>query len=146
MREVKDLLWTWLLPDVRRNIDRQVWTRSGGKWIIFDSKNRIVDLAGKIGLLIDSGKIESAKYWNKDPSAICVYSLDRDKEKTWDILKELGAGTDRVWEYDYAWDKNIQNPVNFIYSWSSKIRTILQSYGLAGTLQLIKEVLKPKQD
>lgn len=39
---------------------------------------------------------------------------------------------------DYAWDKNIQNPVNFIYSWSSKFGTIMQSYGVAGTLQLIK--------
>jgi len=146
MYEVRDMLWTWLLPDIRRNMDRQEWIKNGGKWIIFDKKNRIVTLAGRLGPLIDSGEIESAKYWNKDPSAICVYSLDRDKEKTWDILRGLGAGKDRVWEYDYAWDKNISNPAVFIYSWFSKFRTILQSYGVAGTLQLIKEVLKPKQD
>ena len=146
MHKVKDMLWTWLLPDVQRNIDRQEWTRNGGKWIIFDKKNSIVALAERLGPLIDSGEIESAKYWNKDPSAICVYSLHRDKEKTWDILRELGAGKNRVWEYDYAWDKNIQNPIDFLYSWSSKFRTILQSYGVAGTLQLIKEVLKSKRD
>src|SRR5512139_1027294 len=145
MHEVKDILWTWLLHDAERDINREEWIRYGGKWIIFDKKDRIVALAEKLRLLIDSGKIQSAKYWNEDPSAICVYSLDRDKEKVWDILKGLGAGNDKVWEYDYAWDKNIQNPVNFIYSWFSKIRTILQSYGLAGTLRLIKEILKPRQ-
>ncbi|MEJ2684104.1 MAG: hypothetical protein P8Z71_06890 [Candidatus Sulfobium sp.] len=145
MREVKDMLWTWLLPDAEREINRGEWVRHGGKWIIFDSKERLTGLAEKMGPLIDSGEIESAKYWNKDPSAICVYSLDRDKDKTWDILKKLGAGNSKVWEYDYAWDKNIQNPVNFMYSWFSKFRTILQSYGLVGTLELIREILKPKQ-
>jgi hypothetical protein len=144
MREVKDMLWTWLLPDSREDMDREEWLRHGGKWIIFDKKDRIVILAEKLRPLIDSGEIESAKYWNKDPSAICVYSLDREKERIWNILEELGAGNDKVWEYDYAWNKNIQNPVNFMYSWCSKIRTILQSYGLAGTFRLIKEVLKPK--
>lgn len=139
------MLWTWLLPDAEREINRGEWVRHGGKWIIFDSKERLTGLAEKMGPLIDSGEIESAKYWNKDPSAICVYSLDRDKDKTWDILKKLGAGNSKVWEYDYAWDKNIQNPVNFMYSWFSKFRTILQSYGLVGTLELIREILKPKQ-
>jgi hypothetical protein len=146
MHEVKDMLWTWLLPDAKREINREEWIRQGGKWIIFDSKARIMNLAEKLAPSIDSGEIESAKYWNKDPGAICVYSLDRDKNKIWDILKKLGAGNNKVWEYDYAWDKNIQNPVNFMYSWFSKFRTILQSYGLIGTLQLIKEILKPKQD
>ena len=146
MREVKDLLWTWLLPDAAREVNREEWMRHGGKWIIFDRKDAIVELAEKLGPLIDSDEIESAKYWNKDPGAICVYSLDRNKGKIWDILRELGAGNDKVWEYDYAWDKNIQNPINFMYSWFSKIKTILQSYGLAGTLRLIKEILRPRQD
>jgi hypothetical protein len=146
MHKVKDILWTRLLPDAAREINREEWIRHGGKWIIFDSRERIINLAEKLGPTIDSGEIESAKYWNKDPSAICVYSLDRDKDKIWDILKKIGTGNDKVWEYDYAWDKNIQNPVNFMYSWFSKFRTILQSYGLVGTLQLIREILKPKQD
>jgi hypothetical protein len=146
MHEVKDMLWTGLLPDAGREIIREEWIRHGGKWILFDSKARIIDLAEKLAPTIDSGEIESAKYWNKDPGAICVYSLDRDKDRTWDILRKLGAGNNKVWEYDYAWGKNIRNPVNFMYSWFSKFRTILQSYGLVGTLQLIKEILKPKQD
>ncbi len=145
MHEVKDMLWTWLLPDTRREIDREEWMRHGGKWIIFDRKDRIAALSEKLRPLIDSGEIESAKYWNEDPSAICVYSLDREKERVWEILRGLGAGNDKVWEYDYAWDKNIQSPVNFMYSWFSKFRTIFQSYGLAGTLRLIKEVLRPRQ-
>jgi hypothetical protein len=143
MREVKDMLWTRLLPDAERITDREEWIRYGGKWIIFDRKDNIEILAEKLGLLIDSGRIQGAKYWNEDPSAICVYSLDRDREEIWNILKGLGAGNDKVWEYDYAWDKNILNPINFAYSWFSKLRTILQSYGLAGTLRLIKEILKP---
>lgn len=144
MRTAKDLLWTWLIPDTAREVDRENWLRHGGKWIIFDRKEKIVDLAERLGPLIDSGEIESAKYWNEDPSAICVYSLDTDREKTWEILKRLGAAGSKVWEYDYAWDKNISKPLDFAFSWFSKFRTILQSYGLCGTVELIREVLKPK--
>lgn len=144
MRRYKDKLWTWLLPNAPKDIDKKEWMRHGGKWIIFDRKVRIVKLAKKLEPYIDSGEIESAKYWNGDPCAINVYSLDRDKEKTWKILERLGAGDSKVWEYDYAWDKNIRNPSDFMYSWLSKFRTILQSYGPIGTLRLIKEILKPK--
>jgi hypothetical protein len=115
---------------------------SGGKWIIFDGREKIVKLSDNLAPFIDSGEIKSAKYWNGDPSAINVYSLDRDKDKTWRILKKLGARDCRVWEYDYAWDKNIKNPFNFIYSWSSKFRTILKSYGIKGTLDLIRDLFK----
>ncbi len=143
MQKMKDMLWTWLMPEVQRIEDREEWLRHGGKWIIFDRKDKILDLAQKLESFIDSGEIKSAKYWNKDPSAICVYSLDKDREKTLKIIKDIGAGNARVWEYDYAWDKNIRDPVSFIYSWGSKFRTILLSYGISGTLQLIKEILKP---
>lgn len=139
------MLWTRLLPDTPKGIDDEKWMRHGGKWIIFDRKDRIVKLAKKLGPYIDSGEIKGAKYWNRDPSAINVYSLDIDKKRTWDILEGLGARGSRVWEYDYAWDKNVQNPFDFMYSWFSKLRTILQSYGLTGTLTLIREVLKPKR-
>lgn len=145
MHMIKDLLWTRLLPDIQRDIDKEAWIRHGGKWIIFDKKDRIEKLVEKLGPFIDSGEIESAKYWNKDPGAICVYSLDKNKEKTWEILKKLVTKDKKVWEYDYAWDKNIQNPFDFMYSWFSKFRTIFQSYGLIGTLELIREILKPKQ-
>lgn len=142
MRLVTDLLWTRLLPDTQHVIDPEAWFRHGGKWIIFDRKEPILRLAERLGPYIDSGEIDGAKYWNRDPGAICVYSLDRDREKTFEILRRLGAGTDRVWEYDYAWDKNIRSPITFLYSWYSKLSTILRSYGIFGTLRLIREVLR----
>lgn len=146
MYKTTNILWTRLLPDDPVKLDRQEWIQHGGKWIIFDRKDRIMALSEKLVPLIDSGEIQSAKYWNKDPSAICVYSLDRDREKVWDILRKLGAGDTKVWEYDYATGKNLQNPVTFLYSWFSKFRTIIQSYGVAGTIQLINELLKSEED
>ncbi len=145
MHKMKDLLWTWLLPDIPRDAERQEWIRHGGKWIIFDKKDRLETLGERLGPFIDSGEIESAKYWNKDPGAICVYSLDKDRAKVWGILKELGAGDRKVWEYDYAMDKNLLEPLTFVYSWCSKFSTILRSYGIIGTLQLIREFLKPRK-
>jgi hypothetical protein len=132
------------MPDVRTSINEDEWIRHGGKWIIFDRREKIVRLADDLGPFIDSGEIQSAKYWKKDPSAICVYSLDRDREKVWEILTRFGTWDVRVWEYDYAFEKNIRNPVNFMYSWFSKFRTILQSYGVVGTLLLIREILRPR--
>ena len=140
----KDMLWTWLLPDTSRAADAGEWMKHGGKWIIFDRKDAILRLAEGLRSPIDAGEVASAKYWNKDPSAICVYSLDRNRGKVLDILESLGAGKKRVWEYDYAMDKNLQDPIVFIYSWTSKFRTILQSYGIAGTLRLVRELLKPR--
>jgi len=145
MHKIKDLLWTWLLPDVPRDIDIKEWEKHGGKWIIFDNKKNLMELGEKLGPFIDSREIESAKYWNEDPGAICVYSLDRDRGKTWEILKSLGAGRRRVWEYDYAWDKNIKDPIAFTYSWFSKFRTIFQSYGIAGSMRLLREIMLPKE-
>lgn len=143
MHKAKDMLWTWCLPDIPREVDRLNWMKHGGKWIIFDSRDRLVELAGKLGPFIDNGEIESAKYWNEDPGAICVYSLDSERGRTLDILKQLGAGHKRVWEYDYALGKNLQDPLTFVYSWFSKFRTILQSYGVKGSLRLIREILIP---
>jgi hypothetical protein len=145
MRQTEDEIWTWLSPDVPREIDRAAWTRSGGKWIIFDDRDRIKDLAGKLAPFIDTGKIESAKYWNGDPSAINVYSLDRDRWATRKILKDLGAKYVLVWEYDYALDKNLRSPFTFAYSWFSKFRTILRSRGIAGSLGLLREALRQRR-
>lgn len=32
MRTIRDLLWTWLLPDIPHDIDEKEWIRKGGKW------------------------------------------------------------------------------------------------------------------
>lgn len=144
MRKVQDLLWTWLIPETERKSDRSEWVRHGGKWIVFDAKEKILGLAERLGPHLDAGDVDGAKYWNGDPSAMCVYSLDREKGRVGALLDKLGAGWDRVWEYDYAWDKNIRSPLTFLYSWYSKLSTILRSYGIAGTLRLIREVLRPR--
>ncbi len=146
MRQTKDEIWTWLLPDIPRNIDSSAWVRSGGKWIVFDDEDRIKDLAEKLAPFIDAGEIESAKYWNGNPSAINVYSLDRDRWKIKKILKNLGARYVLVWEYDYALDKNMLSPFTFAYSWFSKFRTIFQSRGIMENMQLLKEALKQKRN
>ncbi len=146
MRKTEDLLWLWLLPEYGRGTDHGNWVRHGGKWIVFDRREKIEELAGKLAPLIDSGEIESAKYWKKDPSAICVYCLDRDRERVLKVLTEFGAAESRVWEYDYAMDKNVRDPLTFLYSWYSKFSTILRSYGFLGTLRLIMEVLKPRRN
>jgi hypothetical protein len=143
MHKHRDELWTWLLPDTPGQVDEGAWLRHGGKWIVFDRKDRLLRLARKLAPHIDAGEIHSAKYWNRDPGAICVYSLDSDRNRVRELLEELGAGDAKVWEYDYAWDRNIKNPFSFLYSQASKFRTILKSYGISGTLQLLGEVLKP---
>jgi hypothetical protein len=145
VRQISDQIWTRLLPDKPREIDVSAWRRQGGKWIVFDDQSRILDLAAKFAPYIDSGEIESAKYWNGDPSAINVYSLDRNRAKTRMILKNLGARYVLVWEYDYAMGRNLRSPLTFVYSWFSKFRTILQSRGLSGSMRLLQEALKQAQ-
>jgi hypothetical protein len=146
MHQIKDDIWTWLMPDEPRKIEGSTWSRNGGKWIVFDEEDRIKDLAEKLKPYIDAGEIEGAKYWNGNPSAINVYSLDRDRWKTKKILKRLGARFVLVWEYDYALGKNLISPFTFCYSWFSKFRTILQSRGIAGSVQLLKEAMRQRRD
>jgi hypothetical protein len=121
MHEVKDMLWTWLLPDIQRNMDRQEWIKNGGKWIIFDKKSRIVTLAGRLGPLIDSGD-RKRKYWNKI-SAICVYS-GQDKERT-GYPRELGGGR-TGYGNTITPGTRISATRRFHLFWFSKFRTILQ--------------------
>lgn len=142
MRIVKENIWTWFLPDEERTVDLGLWRHCGGKWLIFDEAAKITVLAHKLRPFIDSGDIESAKCWNGDPSAINVYSLDKEREKVEKILKSLGAKRRKVWEYDYAWGKNLQRPIDFLYSWSSKFRTILKSYGIRGTVRLFADLMR----
>ena len=146
MKTAKDLLWTWLLPDEQRAFDRAEWVRRGGKWIVFDKGDEIAALAGRLAPFIDSGEIASAKCWNGDPSAINVYSLDRDRGKVRRVLKQAGARYVLVWEYDYAMIKNLLRPMTFAYSWFSKFRTILASYGLAGSIRLFRQVLSQRRE
>ena len=146
MKTSNDLLWTRFSPDKPLDIDQREWRSRGGKWIVFDDRKRIDALAEKLAPFIDSGEIAAAKMWNGDPSAINVYSLDRDRGKVREILKRVGARYVLVWEYDYALGKNLRSPFTFAYSWFSKFRTILASYGLAGSIQLLKKVLSQRRE
>jgi hypothetical protein len=141
MKTSKDMLWTRFSPDRTIDVDQREWRRHGGKWIVFDDRKAIDALAARLATFIDSGEIAAAKLWNGDPSAINVYSLDRDRGKVREILKQAGARYVLVWEYDYALGKNLRSPFTFAYSWFSKFRTILAGYGLAGTARLVRDVL-----
>ncbi len=146
MKVNKEKIWTWFLPNEPKNIHQDNWIKKGGKWIVFDREERILALAEALQPYIDAGEIAGAKCWNGDPSAINVYCLDRYREKTRLLLDRLGAGHSRVWEYDYAWNKNIRKPVDFVYSWSLKFMTILRSYGVPGTIKLMRELFIPGKD
>jgi hypothetical protein len=146
MKVTKEKIWTWYLPGEPKKIYHDDWIKSGGKWIVFDRKERITALAEALQPYIDAGNIVGAKCWNGDPSAVNVYSLDRDRENTNLILDRLGAGHSRVWEYDYAWQKNIRKPLEFTYSWSLKFWTIVRSHGLPGTIKLMRELFIPGKD
>lgn len=101
-----------------------------------------MELADQLEVFIESGTIESAKCWNGDPSAINVYALDKDREKVKAILEGLGATGHTVWEYDYEWGKNVKRPIDFLYCWSSKLKTIFKSYGIRGSVRLFKDMMK----
>ena len=141
MKTSNDILWTRFAPDKAVDIDEREWRRHGGKWIVFDDRKMIDALAAGLAPFIDSGEIAAVKMWNGEPSAVNVYSLDRDRGKVREILKRIGARYVLVWEYDFALGKNLRSPFTFAYSWFSKFRTILASYGLAGTARLIRDVL-----
>ncbi len=138
VNRIEESLWTWLRPDALRETNQDEWRAHGGKWIVFDRLAKTESLAESLGPLIDRAEIESAKFWRKDPSAICVYTHDSRRAEVWEILRAAGAGRQRVWEYDFAWGKNLANPVDFTYSQASKLRTILRSYGCRGAWQLLR--------
>jgi hypothetical protein len=142
MRRRSDPVWTWLSPDAGDRAPDRHWFRHGGKWIVFDTLARIESLAGRLAPYIDGGEIPGAKYWKGDPSAINVYSLDRDRRRSAEILRDLGATGHKVWEYDHAWDKNLAHPCTFLYSQTSKLWTIARSRGLTGMLGLVVEALR----
>ncbi len=146
MKANKEKIWTWFLPNEPKKIHHDDWIKKGGKWIVFDGQERITALVQALELYIDAGDIVGAKSWNGDPSALNVYCLDRDRERTRLLLDRLGAGHSRVWEYDYAWEKNIRRPFDFTYSWGLKFMTILRSYGMIGTVNLMRELFIPGKD
>jgi hypothetical protein len=143
MRIVKEKIWTWFLPDDHRPLNPDQWRQYGGKWLVFDRRAQLLALVHKLKPFIDSGDIHAAKSWNGDPSGLNIYALDKDKQKVKTIVESCGAKPQKVWEYDYAWGKNVTRPVDFIYSWASKFITIYKSSGICGAIQLLKNSANP---
>jgi hypothetical protein len=97
-----------LLSDVRYfdNLESYAeYYEHWGKWLIFRDAKTIREIAGKLDDYIDAGLIDSAKF-NREPSEIgkgesvlCVYCDDRDRERVWTLLLNIGA-IKRIWKYD----------------------------------------------
>ncbi len=93
-------------------------------------------LAAKLDKLVSKGEIVSAKYWNaSETSAMCIYSLDRDNNKTRQILSELGYKP-IAWEYDYARSKNWTRP-RFFLSAFYKLRILIKTFGVREAIRFI---------
>lgn len=103
MRQIKDDIWTRLLPDTERLIDTSTWLRSGGKWIVFDDEDQIKILAGKLAPFIDAGEIVSAKYWNGNPVQSTSIRLIRTVGRPGESLKTSVHST-RTSVYYYRHD------------------------------------------
>ncbi len=129
--------WIWILPSKPREPEN--WEEYGGKWIVFEDKDKLAAKAKEIEPYVESGEIESAKYWNWDTSALCVYSLDTDRNNVREILLKHGLKP-RVWDYDYAHNKNITRPVNWTVSHFSKLYVLLKSFGVRGTLRFLLSI------
>ncbi len=126
--------WTWILPSKER--ESKGWEEYGGKWIVFDGKDRFEAFARVLDPYIERGEIESAKYWNWDTSALCIYCLDKDRDRVKEILVKHGFKP-RVWDYDYAHLKNITRPLNWTVSHFSKLWVLIRSFGIRGTLRFL---------
>lgn len=128
-------IWTWIIP---RNDEKNHsgWEEHGGKWLIYGSLNEIERLAKEMDRLVESREIFSAKFWNaSDASAMCVYSLDHESEKTRKILLNLGHSP-LTWEYDYGRRKNWTRP-RFFLSAFYKLRILIRTFGFFGAIKFI---------
>ncbi len=131
-------VWTYILPERERSGGEiKGWTEYGGKWLVYGSLDKIEDLARNIEPYVESGEIVSAKYWNASDkrSAMCVYSLDIENGRTHAVLELLGFKP-AAWEYDYARRKNWTR-FEFFISAFYKLRILLESFGVRGTLRFI---------
>lgn len=133
---LKRPVWTYILPGQPR-AELKGWTEEGGKWLVYGSLNRIEELAHGVEHYVESGEIVSAKYWNASDkrSAMCVYSLDSERDRTRAVLTVLGFKP-TAWEYDYARRKNWTR-FEFFVSAFYKLRILLTSFGIRGTLRFI---------
>ena len=109
----EDPHWVWILPRGRELFqyasEAEYWEHCG-KYVVTGDKTYIMDLAFRVDPYVESGRIDSAKFTKKDPNtdplphvpefAMCVYSDDRRKGETAEILvRELGVH-EFTWKYN----------------------------------------------
>ena len=82
--------------------DLQHW----GKWVIFGQMAELEELIWELDSYVEKGKIHSVKYFRQPPPELGieqpvmgVYCDDRDRERVWEILSNLGV-TEKQWIYD----------------------------------------------
>lgn len=138
----EDFFWRWIFREKKEREEAEKkaqsteWEESGGKWLVYADKEKIEKAEKEIEKFVEKGEIEAAKYWKlSKPSALCVYSLDKDREKTRKILLSMNLKPS-VWEYDYARSKNIWRP-RFWLSAFRKLRILISTFGIFGTIKFI---------
>lgn len=131
----KTPIWTWILPD-NQTEESSSWKENGGKWLVYGSLDEMEGLSSDLDRHIQMGDIVSAKFWNaSETSAMCVYSLDRDRDRTKHALMGLGFRP-TAWEYDYARKKNWTRP-RFFLSAFHKSLILVRTFGVFGALRFI---------
>lgn len=131
--------WTWILPSGEWIGLPEGWKEHGGKWLVYGGLDEMERLAKDVDTLVEKRKIDSAKYWisSERYSAMCVYSWDRDKEKTRKLLVDLGFKP-TAYEYDYARRKNWTR-LEFFISHLYKARILLKSFSLRELYKFLTE-------
>src|SRR3989344_9486019 len=97
--------WVWSVNDDNELEDPD----TVGKWIIVAPMRIIKNAFQSINELVETGEIYKAKYphqqhpeydWDRYPlPVLCVYADNTTKDRTLELLKDLGLETDE-WRYD----------------------------------------------
>ncbi|RMF88959.1 MAG: hypothetical protein D6733_07405 [Methanobacteriota archaeon] len=136
----KTPIWTWIIPGEPRAEDEAEWFERGGKWLVYGGLSEMEALAERIEGYVEAGEVVSAKYWNaSETSAMCIYSLDRDRRQTLSIIRRMGFEP-TAWEYDYGRCRNWRRP-SFLLSALYKLRILLRTFGPIGALRFIFSAL-----
>jgi hypothetical protein len=107
MQTLRKFPFTYCLPDAETPRHRDFytgdWQQHGGRWVIFNRRAKVNRWIEALAPYIDSGEIRQAKFYSGftgDPSALIVYTLDREKDNVWRFLQHLGVEGRRLWEYE----------------------------------------------
>jgi hypothetical protein len=107
MQTFRQFPFTYCLPDTEtprhRDFHTDDWRQHGGRWVIFNRRRKVDRWVERLGPYIDSGEVRQAKFYSGftgDPSALIVYTLDRERDNVWRFLQHLGVEGRHLWEYE----------------------------------------------